>query len=85
MTNFSKENYLVSLSKISASEIAGHLAHDLRNRASIIVSNAAYMKHESGKLTDEEQEQFLNSIEQSANDIFTILEAYLEYDKTSHK
>lgn len=81
MSGISQENYLQELLQLSKEQLVSRLVHDLRNRVNGILVAVDLLGAHRQEFSHEEQQQYLDYIDEYARDILNIVNASLDcYD-----
>lgn len=81
MGSVSPEQYLQELLQLSQEQLVSRLAHDLRNRVNGILVAVDLLSDHRDEFSHDEQQQYLDYIDEYARDILDIVNASLDcYD-----
>ena len=85
MSGISQENYLQDLLQLSKEQLVSRLVHDLRNRVNGILVAVDLLSAHRTEFSQEEQQQYLDYIDEYARDILSIVNASLDCYKGCHR
>lgn len=81
MGRISQESYLQGLLQLSQEQLVSRLTHDLRNRVNGILVAVDLLSAHRDEFSHDEQQQYLDYIDEYARDILDIVNASLDcYD-----
>lgn len=84
MSSISQENYLRDLLQLSQEQLVSRLVHDLRNRVNGILVAVDLLGAHRQEFSHDEQQQYLDYIDEYARDILSIVNASVDCYKGCH-